>query len=367
MTGIHHRYHRRERRAACHGSHAGKAQRGVAIVSVLLLVALATFVVSSLFWREHVTLRSVENRLALAQLRWIERAVLDWAAVVLQVDRNHTGGVDHLGEIWALPIAETVLDETVTGGARLADDRAAPRLAGQIFDAQARLNLNGLVIDGVASEIHRRAFERLLALLGRPPALASNLQTYLLQIPAAKSVAAGDGSPTAADPEAVSGTPAAVGDSARQASGGAVLPLLFADDLARVPGFDAATIDALEPFIIFLPTQVEQGNGRVRIRRTQVNINTAPAEVIAACVPGLELHAARRFVEGVRERTYFASLETAASRFDEVRVLPADLLSTGSSFFLVQGVIRFGRIESNTRALLYRGARQVELVWQDRS
>ena len=49
-------------------------QRGAAIVTALLVVVLATAVVSSLFVRESVALRSVENRLSLSQTRWIERA-----------------------------------------------------------------------------------------------------------------------------------------------------------------------------------------------------------------------------------------------------------------------------------------------------
>lgn len=315
--------------------------RGVAIISVMLIVALATFVVSALFWREHVTVRSVENRLALAQLRWIEAAVLDWAGVVLQVDRNSTGGVDHLAEVWATPIAETVLDETVTGGARLDEPGSEPRLVGQMFDAQARLNLNDLVIQGAASVEQRLAFERLLALLGRPQGLAATLQARLLQ----------------AYPPSVDGKRAPA----------SALPLVRLADLRTVPGFDQATIDALEPFVLFLPKYVPSGSGEIRVEQTRVNVNTAPAEVLAACIPDIDLQSARRFVEGVRQRTYFASLEVARSRFDGSPTLSSSLLSVGSNFFLVRGMVRFGRIESNTEALLYRGGRHVELVWQHRS
>ncbi|RPH60705.1 MAG: general secretion pathway protein GspK, partial [Burkholderiales bacterium] len=151
-------------------------ESGVAIVSVLLVITLATLIVSNLFWREHVTVRSVENRLALAQMRWIETAVLDWASVVLRVDKTSTGAVDHLTELWATPIAETVLDETVTGGARITEEGSNARLAGQMFDAQARFNLNNLVLDGQPSAVHREVFERLLAIVGRPESLAGVLQ-----------------------------------------------------------------------------------------------------------------------------------------------------------------------------------------------
>ena len=316
------------------------AQAGVAIISVLLVITLATLIVSSLFWREHVTVRSVENRLALAQMRWIETAVLDWASVVLRVDRASTGAVDHLNELWATPVAETVLDETVTGGARLTDTGAKARMAGQMFDAQARMNLNNLVIDGLPSAVHREAFERLLAIVGRPENLAGLLQARLQQ----------------AYPPLVQGKRAPA----------SALPLLKLADLRTVPGFDEATITALEPFVIFLPKRVRSGAAEFVTENTKVNINTAPPEVLAAEVVDIDLQAARRFVEGVRARTFFASLDVARSRFDGAPVLPANLLSVGSDFFLVRGMVRFGRVESQSEALLYRGASRVELIWQHR-
>lgn len=316
------------------------AQAGVAIVSVLLVITLATLIVSSLFWREHVTVRSVENRLALAQMRWIETAVLDWASVVLRVDRASTGGVDHLSELWATPVAETVLDETVTGGARLTDAGAKARMAGQMFDAQARMNLNNLVIDGLPSAAHREAFERLLAIVGRPESLAGLLQARLQR----------------AYPPLVQGKRAPA----------TALPLLKLADLRTVPGFDEATITALEPYVIFLPKRVRVGAAEFVTENTKVNVNTAPPEVLAAEVAEIDLQGARRFVEGVRQRTFFASLDVARTRIDGSPVLPANLLSVGSDFFLVRGMVRFGRVESQSEALLYRGASRVELIWQHR-
>ncbi|MFP5405695.1 MAG: type II secretion system minor pseudopilin GspK [Gammaproteobacteria bacterium] len=319
---------------------AGRAQRGVAIISVLLVVTLATLIVSGLFWRETVTVRSVENRLALAQVRWIESAVLDWAEVVLRVDQGSTGAVDHLGEIWALPIAETRLDETVTGGAQLGDAESNAMIAGQVFDAQGRLNLNNLVIAGVPSKPHREAFEKLLRLLGRPESLALALQQRLAQ--AYRPVVQGRRLPPAA------------------------LPLLQVSDLRSVPGFDDATVAVLTPFVIFLPKTIRMAHSAASTESSRVNINTAPAEVLAATIPDVDLQAARRFVEGVRQRTFFASLDTARAMFDGSPVLPPNLLSVGSDFFLVTGVVRFGRVQAQSESLLYRGTGRVERVWQHR-
>ncbi|MBN9461753.1 MAG: type II secretion system minor pseudopilin GspK [Burkholderiales bacterium] len=327
-------------RGARRGACRGVRQAGVAIISVLLVITLATLIVSGLFWREHVTVRSVENRLALAQVRWIETAVLDWASVVLRVDQASTGAVDHLAELWATPVAETVLDETVTGGARLADSANDARLAGQIFDAQARLNLNNLVLDGLPSGAHREVFERLLAILGRPESLAARLQARLQQ----------------AYPPLVDG---------RRAPASA-LPLLKLADLRTVPGFDEATIALLEPYVAFLPKRVRTGTVEIATENTRINVNTAPAEVLAAAIGSIDLQAARRFVEGARQRTFFASLDVARSRFDGTPALPANLLSVGSDFFFVKGMIRFDRVESHSEALLYRGPNRVELIWQHR-
>ncbi len=332
-------------RAACAGrplcrSRAPHRQRGVAIISIMLVVMLATLIVSSLFWREHVTVRSVQNRLALAQVRWIEAAVLDWAAVVLRVDRTSTGTVDHLAETWATPVAETRLDETVTGGARISDTDSNALLAGQIFDAQSRLNLNNLVLAAGPSAVHREAFERLLAVVGRPESLAGVLQNRLLQA-----------------------YPPLLGSQRPPAS---ALPLMKLADLRTVPGFDEATIAALEPFVIFLPKRVRVGQVDYNTEPSKVNLNTAPSEVLAAVIEDIDLQAARRFVEGVRQRTFFASLDVARSRFDQSPALPPNLLSVGSEFFLVKGMIRFGRVESHSEALLYRGSSRVELIWQHR-
>lgn len=316
---------RAPRRAAPAGRRP-RRQRGVAVVTALLIVMLATTVVAGLYMRENVTVRSVENRLAMSQTRWIERAAIDWAKVILRADARGSA-VDHAGEAWAVPVAETSLDETVTGGRRIGDASRPAMLTGQIVDAQAKLNLTALVLSGQPSDAHLQAFRHLLSLLGQPESLADLVLARLL-----RSV------PRKLDEVEV---PAAE------------LVLLRLDDLRTVPGFDAAAIDALRPFATFLPEP------------TAVNVNTAPAEVLAAVVPDLDLSGARRFVAR-RERTYFRDLNDAAQGFDGQPVLPPNLLSVGSRYFIVQGMVRFDRVESVSETLLSRSNDRIEIVWQQR-
>ena len=52
-------------------------QRGAAIVTALLIVALVTTIISALFARQNAIIRTVQNRMAVSQARWIERAAID--------------------------------------------------------------------------------------------------------------------------------------------------------------------------------------------------------------------------------------------------------------------------------------------------
>jgi general secretion pathway protein K len=291
----------------------------------MLVVTLAAIVVSGLFWRENVAVRSIENRLALSQSRWIERAAVDWAKVILRADQR-AGAVDHLDEPWAVPVVDTRLDETVTAGAKLDEGARKAMLAGQIADAQALLNLNSLVGgNGTASEPHVAALRKLLSLVGRPESAADLVVDRVLQ--SAPRVLEGRVVPPQRE------------------------PVLRLADLLDIPGVDLVTIKALEPFVTVLP------------RATTININTAPPEVIAAAIPMMALSGARRFVAR-RERTFYRTLGDVSADIEGQPVLSPQMLAVGSSYFIVTGVIRYDRVESQSETLLERGSDRVEVVWQ---
>lgn len=300
-------------------------QQGAAIITAMLVVTLASIVVSGLFWREHVAVRSVENRLAMSQSRWIERAALDWAKVILRADLR-SGPVDHLGEPWAIPVVETRLDETVTAGAKLDEGARNAVLAGRITDAQSLFNLNALAAGaGQASDVHMAALRKLLTTVGRPESMAELIGRRVMQ-----------SMPAMTEGKTLPATR---------------LPITRVADLLDINGIDPTLVTSLEPFVTVLP------------RGTPVNINTAPAEVIAALVPSLDLAGARRFVAR-RERTFYRTLEQAANDMDSRPVLNPTLLAVGSSFFSVTGVIRYERVESQSETLLERTNDRVEVLWQ---
>ena len=307
-------------------------QRGAAIVTALLVVVLATSVVSALFLRESIAVRSIENRLALSQTRWIERAAIDWAKVILRADAN-AGNADHLGEPWAVPVAETKLDETVTAGAKIGENSRPAMLAGQIIDYQSKFNINALVINGQVSKPHLDAARKLFNLIDVPESLVDMALARLLRSRA----------------QVIDGRTIAAAET----------PLLRLTDLLGVTGFDTAILQRLDPFVVVIPLTPEAPAASL------VNINTAPAEVIAAMVPTLDLAVARRFVVR-RERTFFRDLNEASLQLDGQPVLPPVLLSVGSSYFMLRGMVRFDRVEVTSETLLVRTSGKVDIVWQQR-
>src|SRR4051812_22943483 len=92
--------------------HLPARQRGVAVVTALLLTTLAITIVASLFWQQQVQVRSIENQRLQLQKQWILRGALDFAVLILKEDGKHSAvnAVDDLGEPWAVPMQDTPLD-----------------------------------------------------------------------------------------------------------------------------------------------------------------------------------------------------------------------------------------------------------------
>jgi general secretion pathway protein K len=316
-------------------------QSGAAIITALLIVTLTTVVVSGLFWRQHVTTRSIENRLSLSQTRWVERAAIDWARVVIRSARR-AATID-LTQSWAVPVAETRLDETVTAGARIdspGTSAASSVLSGQIVDAQGLFNLNNLIKkDGTVEPTELAAYEALLLTLNQPVGLAATLSAYLMNS-VARDV---DGRKVAA----------------------LNLPLKRVADLLSVSGYDAAVLKGIEPYVVVLPLGIVGFDARP----TAVNLNTAPAEVITARIPGMVISQARAMVS-LRERAAFSDVAQFKTRanLSSALTFTDTKWRVDSDFFLVRGVVRYDQVETRTDTLLVAGRNQpkVDVLWQDR-
>lgn len=310
-------------------------QQGAAIITALLVVTLAAVLVSGLFYRENVAIRSVENRAALAQTRWVERVAVDYARIALAADLRLTT-IDHLGEPWATAVPETRLDETTTGGSTVTDASRPAFLVGQVLDAQARFNVTNLVdASGRPSPAHLEAFRRVLANLGLPERLAD---LALLRIQKSRDALI--------DGQMVPAT---------------LPPLIRLSDLIDVPGFDESTLAKLRLHAVVLPEPAK------------VNLHTASAEVVAAML-GVPVAQGKSFVR-MREQKPFDKVDLAIGAISSIDsnsvVKIKDLVSVSTDYFIITGLIRYDRIESLTETLLHRSGGQaaasVKVVWQHRN
>src|SRR3990167_3882447 len=220
-------------------------QRGIAVITALLLTTLAITIVASLFWQQQVQVRSIENQRLQLQKQWILRGALDWASLILREDAKHSS-VDNLDEPWAVPLAETRLDQYVENG-RADDNVGDATLSGSISDAQARYNLTNLCANGTIDPAEVAVFERLLNNVRMNPLLAQ---------------ATADAMAAAQKP------PAANAANSSSEPSPQPMNLTQMEDLLAVPGFSPEMLGKLKNFVIFLP------------RVTPVNVNTAPTEVL---------------------------------------------------------------------------------------
>jgi len=308
---------------------AGVRQRGAAVLIALLIAALATLIVSGLFWNQFIVLRTIENQQLTAQSRLLLVGALDWARAILRDDRNL---YDAGSEPWAQPLAETRLDQL--GETSVLASQAT--IAGRITDAQARFNLRNLVAlkDGEmkAEESEVKALRRLCALLGVPEAAADLI---------AATMRSGLAPPESEeDPGAIRS-----------------LPLVLPQDLYAVKGLDPQFAVRLMPYVIVLDASP-----------TPINVNTATAEVIAARIDGVPLAFARTLV-ATRDRIgHFREVSDFQNNLSALRSgLDVSQVATKSSYFLIRGQVKLDRATTRMEALVHRRTAEqgsVRVLWQ---
>lgn len=334
-----------------------RRQRGVAVVTALLLTTLAITIVASLFWQQQVQVRSIENQRLQLQKQWILRGALDWSALILRADAA-TSGPDHLGEPWAVPLAETRLDQYVENGQAVDSDAGEAILSGSIIDAQSRFNLNNMASGGRVNPAEVAVFRNLLGELRLNPGLAQA---------AAEAVAAGQPktSPQGAPSGATSGTETTVAGTTTTTIGAAVaegrgdsnqprpLRIDYVDDLLIVRGFTPEVINQLRDYVVVLPGT------------TKINANTASREVLAAkmqTVDTLSASDARTLIAS-RDQAYLKDKCDIGLRLGKTN-MDCEVFDIQTGYFLVNGEVRMNRAGLAVQALMKReGVAMPRVIW----
>src|SRR5262245_65213773 len=82
-----------------------EAQRGVALVMAIIVVAIGTMIAVNLMWRETLDMRRTEAALAADQGLMYVQCAEAWAAAILRQDVVDSPDSDNLGGVWALEFA----------------------------------------------------------------------------------------------------------------------------------------------------------------------------------------------------------------------------------------------------------------------
>lgn len=291
----------------------GVSERGAAVVMAMLVVAATATLISGAFWRQSVLARQAENELSYAQAKWLIRGAVDWAGIILREDAR-SSAVDHLGEPWAVQLAETRLNQ---------DDGHEPvYIAGTIRDEQARFNLRNLAGPAGVDARELAVLRRLLALVGGNEAAAAPIAARVLS-----SLPREDRKPQT------------------------VVGIASVDDLVGIGGLTPAVIERLRPFVTVLP------------QPTPVNANTASAVVLAARFENLALADAQRLAAS-RDRAYFRDRADVLNRLGGVRLDAGEReIAVGTQFFSVDGRVSYRRARLRAQALIWRGPNRLETVW----
>ncbi|MCR6476363.1 type II secretion system minor pseudopilin GspK [Variovorax sp. ZS18.2.2] len=315
--------------ASIHDIHA--RQRGMAVVSALLIVAVIAALAAGLLGRQSAFIRTTQGDQSRVQARWLLRGEIGEAQRVLRAEalRDVTTRLDGL---WNQPFARQASGQVAADGGRLVSE---------ITDEQGKFNLRNLVDAVGVDPAEVEVFTRLCATVGVPPRQAQAImRRVILSLGDAESQAPGDVTQEvrtrAAKAAAALGLPAELPRAPT-----APRPRVV-EDLLAVPGMDPAMLARLAPFVTVLP------------QRTWINANTASAELIAAGVPGLSLDRARALLAARDRGQWFVNRGDFVNR---LRMPALDLnemrMGITSNWFRVASVLDTARTKFVQVALLH--------------
>jgi general secretion pathway protein K len=296
-------------------------QRGVALITAIVLVAIATVLAVHIGTRASLDLRRTSGLISLDQGWHVALGAEAWAIQVLRDDREDSQ-TDDLSEAWAQPLPPLPVD----GG----------EMRGALEDMQGRFNVNNLVVHDpttnelTVNEVSIERFEQLLTFAGADPRWARILADWL------------DEDTVPGFPEgAEDGTYLAQNPPYRAANG----PVTTATEMLALPGMTLEEYERIRPYVAALPVG------------TTINVCTAAAPVLTSLIEGgTDFGDAKLLTSNRRDGCFpkIADLQATLDPDDFQVLLP--LISETSNWFRAVTAVRIGTSELTLYSLIERSS-----------
>ncbi len=286
-------------------------QSGVALISVLLIVALVSALLYHMISRHALTIaRSHQGQASSQSMAYALGAEAFGRQILAENWADQEGRlVDHLEEAWAQPLAPFDVDE----------DEGF--LEFQIIDLQGQFNLNALA-DGDAAE-HLNRMRRLLTTLGLDVRIADLWKDWV----DADDIVTGFGAEDA--------------------------QYLLLEPPYRNPNHPAAHISELRALHEIEQEQVDELLPHVTVlphTALRINVNTANARTLQALAPQLGDGDAAAIVNGVRR---FETVEEAVAAIPALNGAEG-LLSVTSEFFRIDAMAEINGVRTQLSSTVHR-------------
>ncbi|MBU6420467.1 MAG: type II secretion system minor pseudopilin GspK [Gammaproteobacteria bacterium] len=310
-------------------------QRGVALLIALVVVAIAATLSTGMIWNRELDIRRTANITQGDQAMEYALGAEAWAEQILRRDYLSSPNNTNLTQGWAMQLPPL----PVQGGS----------ITGHLEDLQGLFNVNNLASSNAAQASAALAqFQRLLAMLNLDPEIANATLDW---------VNAGSQAhfPGGAKDEYYSRlSPAYL--TAEQ-------PMTSISELLLVKGVTPQVYAALLPYVCALPLQAPGSSPNGVRAATAININTAPAPVIASLNSGISLEAAAGAVQSRLQAPFQNSSQlqqllnvsvscAGSSGCQNTAPLPNTTLT--SSFFRLTAQVKIGSTQVTLYSLLYR-------------
>jgi general secretion pathway protein K len=290
-----------------------RRNRGVALITAVLIAALTASVAARLSWDNALDVRRTTVSLFRDQAIEIALGAESWAEQILAQDRDESD-TDHLGEIWAADLPGLPIEGTLNG-----------EVFGKIEDLQGRFNINNLIgQDGKVDQPSLEQFQRLLTALGLDVRYATLTADWL------------DSDQDASFPDGAE-DPIYTGLIPPYRTANQLLS--STSELAALDGIDKKTLDILLPHITALP------------KHTTINVNTATGPVLQSLGPNLTPEEVEQLM-GERAESGFAD-----ARNTFAPLVADDLkgeIDDSTEFFELKLVVRIDTVRITYYSLLER-------------